>query len=287
MGSFRSQLLQSWERTHDYQKIGVTRAILDVAAREQFLLVSRIQHQSQIKHRFFIWLKIYGVHIPLAHALLPYYCKHCIGNISHGRCENQLRCWRLFLDLHISFRLLRSILKCIRQVINLLCGVCVSENVIGWRQFDSSHTCFWNHLLVLVSCLMNDVDFYKRVWLLIRLHDVSVDFRVLQLGFIYILVSKCRQYGHLPNVLSSLQSWPTARSSSELTSTPALTYSKNLQIYLLYFLLLHILRCTSWFRSVCVSKDVAGVVCIYLLLLRMYLPILSRRLIWLLFCILG
>jgi len=53
---------------------------------------------------------------------------------------------------------------------------------------------------------MNDVDFYKRVWLLIRLHDVSVDFRVLQLGFIYILVSKCRQYGHLPNVLSSLQS---------------------------------------------------------------------------------
>jgi len=53
---------------------------------------------------------------------------------------------------------------------------------------------------------MNGVDFYKRVWVLVRLHEVSVDFRVLQLDFIYFLVSKCRKYGHLPNVLSSLQS---------------------------------------------------------------------------------
>lgn len=67
-------------------------------------------------------------------------------------------------------------------------------------------------------------------------------------------------HGYLPNVLSSLQSWHTARSSSDLTSTPASTYSKDLQIYLLSFLLLRILRCTSWFRSVCVRNDVAGVV---------------------------
>jgi hypothetical protein len=123
-------------------------------------------------------------------------------------------------------------------------------------------------LLVFLSCLMNGLDFYKRVWVLVRLHEISADFRVLQLDFIYFLVSKYRKYGHLPNVLLSLQSWHTARSSSELTSTPASTYSKDLQIYLLNFLLLHIVRCTSWFRSVCVTKDVVGVVCICLLLLR-------------------
>lgn len=272
MGSFRSQLLQSWERTHNYRKIGVTRASLDMAARGQFLLVSRIKHRSANKTPFFLFDFKFTVSTFRWRMRLSYYCKHCLGN------KNQLRRRRLFLDLQISFRLLRSILKRIRQVINLLCSVCVSENVIRWRHW------FLPGMFLKTSAhpriLLN-------AWRWFLQECLSVDFRVLQLDFIYFLVSKCLNCGHLPNVLSSLQSWHTARSSSDRNSTPTSTYSKDLWIYLISFLLLGILRCTSWFRSVCVSNDVTGVVCICLLLLRIYLPILLRRLLWLLFCILS
>ena len=40
-------------------------------------------------------------------------------------------------------------------------------------------------LLILLSYLMNGADFYKRRWVLVRLPEVSVDFRVLKLDFTY------------------------------------------------------------------------------------------------------
>jgi hypothetical protein len=56
---------------------------------------------------------------------------------------------------------------------------------------------------------MNIVDFHKHVLVLVRLHEVSADFRVLQLDLIYLLVkiSKvwapyCLRYSrHIPYII--------------------------------------------------------------------------------------
>ena len=37
---------------------------------------------------------------------------------------------------------------------------------------------------------MSDADFYKHVWVVVRLREISVDFRVLQLDVIYFFSFK-------------------------------------------------------------------------------------------------